>query len=210
MRSFLLAAALAIAIPALAHATVRTEMGLSESKVGANETYRLRVPSEKEMDTIELRLVVPVGLTVSNFEALPAWQRSVTKNAQGIVTEVTWKGGKIGESEYALFPFRAKNSTTPGTLLFKVYQKYSDGSIVAWDKEDKRPTRPPRKSKSSETLAADDDCADLELRAGALVLDAFHTERWANRGGDAQHSQPRVLGKVSRLPSAASRSTPCR
>lgn len=141
-RLFLLAAALAIAIPALAHATVRTEMGLSESKVGANETYRLRVPSEKEMDTIELRLVVPVGLTVSNFEALPAWQRSVTKNAQGIVTEVTWEGGKIGESEYALFPFRAKNPTTPGTLLFKVYQKYSDGSIVAWDKEDKTADTP--------------------------------------------------------------------
>jgi len=72
LRSFLLTAALAIAIPALAHATVRTEMGLSESKAGASETYRLRVPSEKAMDTIALRLVVPVGLTISNFEALPA------------------------------------------------------------------------------------------------------------------------------------------
>ena len=51
------AAALAIALPVLAHATVRTELGLSESKVGVSETYRLRVPSEKAMDTIELRLV---------------------------------------------------------------------------------------------------------------------------------------------------------
>ena len=66
----------------------------------------------------------------------------MTKNAQCIVTEVTWKGGKIGESECALFPFYAKNPTTPGTLLFKVYQKYSDGSIVAWDKEDKTADTP--------------------------------------------------------------------
>jgi uncharacterized protein YcnI len=128
--------ALAIALPVLAHATVRTEMGLSESKVGANETYRLRVPTEKAMDTVEVRLVVPAGLTISGFEATPAWQRSVTKNAQGIVTEITWKGGKIAEMEYALFPFRAKNPATPGKLFFKVYQKYADGSIVAWDKED--------------------------------------------------------------------------
>ena len=144
MRPLLIAvaAALAIAIPVLAHATVRTELGLSESKAGANETYRLRVPTEKAMDTIELRLVVPAGLTISGFEALPAWQRSVTKNAQGIVTEVTWKGGRIGESEYALFPFRAKNPAAPGTLFFKVYQKYSDGSVVAWDKEDKTADTP--------------------------------------------------------------------
>jgi uncharacterized protein YcnI len=129
-------AALAVALPVLAHATVRTELGLNESKVGANETYRLRVPTEKPMDTVEVRLVVPAGLTVSGFETTPAWQRSVTRNPQGIVTEVTWKGGKIGEMEYALFPFRAKNPATSGKLYFKVYQKYADGSVVAWDKED--------------------------------------------------------------------------
>ena len=142
LSSITVAAALAIAIPVLAHATVRTELGLSESKAGANETYRLRVPSEKALDTVELRLVVPAGLTILSFEAMPAWQRSVTKNAQGIVTEVTWKGGKIAESEYTLFPFRAKNPATPGTLLFKAYQKYSDGSVVAWDKEDKTADTP--------------------------------------------------------------------
>jgi uncharacterized protein YcnI len=136
------AAALALVPPVFAHATVRTELGLSESKANANETYRLRVPSEKALDTTEIRLVVPAGLTISGFEALPAWQRSVTKNAQGIVTEVTWKGGKIAESEYAIFPFRAKNPATPGTLFFKVFQKYSDGSVVAWDKEDKAADTP--------------------------------------------------------------------
>jgi hypothetical protein len=60
----------------------------------------------------------------------------VVKNAQGIVTEVIWKGGKINEMEYALFPFRARNPAAPGKLYFKVYQKYADESVVAWDKED--------------------------------------------------------------------------
>jgi uncharacterized protein YcnI len=130
-----------IAIPVLAHATVRTEMGLSESKVGLTETYRLRVPTEKPMATTEVRLIVPEGLTISSFQTQSGFVRTAQRNAQGVITEVTWRGS-VDVDEYGLFVFRAKNPAIATTLRFKVYQKYADGSVVAWDNDSKDAERP--------------------------------------------------------------------
>lgn len=120
---------------ASAHATVRTEAGLAESRAGASETYRLNVPTEKEISTTEVRLVVPAGLTITRFQATPGFTRTVRTDANGLITEVTWRG-RIGPVEYARFFFQARNPAGAGTLSWKVYQKYSDGSVVPWDDSD--------------------------------------------------------------------------
>lgn len=132
---------LALAVPVFAHATVRTEMGLSESKVGITETYRLRVPTEKPISTTEVRMLVPEGLSVTSFQTIGGFVRTAQKNEKGLITEVTWRG-RIRVDEYGLFTFRAKNPASPTTLRFKVYQKYSDGSVVAWDNDDKTAEKP--------------------------------------------------------------------
>jgi uncharacterized protein YcnI len=131
----------AFASAVLAHATVKSDMGLSESKVGSYETYRLQVPTEKPLDTTEVKLFVPQGLTVSTFQSVAGFERSVEKNADGIVTTVTWKG-KIGQQEFQRFLFSAKNPAQPTTLLFKVHQTYSDGSVVKWEDEDPKGKTP--------------------------------------------------------------------
>jgi uncharacterized protein YcnI len=117
---------------ASAHANVRTETGLTESKVSASETYRLNVPTEKAIDTTIVRLVVPAGVTLTRFQVLPGFTRSVVKNADGLITEVTWRG-RIAPEEYARFFFQARNPAQPGEVAWKVYQTYADGSVVAWD-----------------------------------------------------------------------------
>jgi uncharacterized protein YcnI len=131
----------AVATITLAHAVVRTDMGLTESKVGTYETYRLQVPVEKPMATTEVKLYVPAGLTVSTFGQLPGWQRSVEKDANGLITTVTWKG-KIEPEEFARFMFSAKNPAAPTTLLFKVDQTYADGTVVKWADEDPKGKTP--------------------------------------------------------------------
>ncbi|ACO48071.1 DUF1775 domain-containing protein [Deinococcus deserti] len=118
-----------------AHATIRTEGGLTESKAGASETYRLNVPTEKAISTTQVRLIVPAGVTLSRFQVTPGFTRTVTTNAAGLVTEVIWKG-RIGPMEYARFFFQAVNPEQPGSITWKVYQTYSDGSVVAWDDSD--------------------------------------------------------------------------
>ncbi|MDR6216806.1 DUF1775 domain-containing protein [Deinococcus soli (ex Cha et al. 2016)] len=126
-----LAAALLLSV-AGAHATVRTETGLSESTAGRSETYRLNVPTEKEMATTQIRLVVPAGVVISRFQVTPGFTRTVKKDAAGLVTEVVWKG-RVAPMEYARFFFQAKNPAAAGEVVWKVYQTYSDGSVVAWD-----------------------------------------------------------------------------
>ncbi|MFB9992322.1 DUF1775 domain-containing protein [Deinococcus oregonensis] len=128
--------ALLAALPfASAHATVKTETGLTSSEVGKSETHRLNVPTEKEISTTEVRLVIPAGVTVTRFQTMPGFARTMTINAAGLVTEVIWKG-RIAPMEYARFLFSARNPETAGTIRWKVYQKYSDGSVVAWDDSD--------------------------------------------------------------------------
>ncbi|MFC5847263.1 DUF1775 domain-containing protein [Deinococcus petrolearius] len=129
-----LSAALLLSFAA-AHATVRTETGLTESRAGASETYRLNVPTEKAVATTQVRLVVPPGVTLTRFQVLPGFTRSVARNADGLITEVTWRG-RIAPEEYARFFFQARNPAQPGEVAWKVYQTYADGSVVAWDDTD--------------------------------------------------------------------------
>jgi uncharacterized protein YcnI len=135
IRSMLSLSAAALISVAAAHATVRTETGLTESAAGKSETYRLNVPTEKEISTTQIRLVIPAGVTISRFQVTPGFTRTVTKNADGLVTEVVWKG-RVAPMEYARFFFQARNPAQAGELVWKVYQTYSDGSVVAWDDAD--------------------------------------------------------------------------
>ncbi|GHF37254.1 uncharacterized protein YcnI [Deinococcus metalli] len=120
---------------AAAHATVRTEAGTAESAAGKSETYRLNVPTEKDVATTEIRVVVPAGVAVSRFQVTPGFTRTVTRNADGLVTEVVWKGS-VAPMEYVRFFFQATNPAMPGELVWKVYQTYEDGTVVAWDDTD--------------------------------------------------------------------------
>ena len=118
-----------------AHAVVRTEAGLTESKAGASETYRLQVPVEKEVATTQVRLVVPAGLTVTRFLVTPGFVRTLKTDAAGRITEVTWRG-RIAPMEFARFLFSATNPADAGPVAWKVYQTYADGTVVAWDDSD--------------------------------------------------------------------------
>ena len=120
---------------ASAHAVVRTEAGLAESKAGASETYRLQVPVEKDVATTQVRLVIPAGLKVTRFLAMPGFVRTVRTDAAGLVTEVTWRG-RIAPMEFARFFFSATNPADAGTVAWKVYQTYQGGTVVSWDDSD--------------------------------------------------------------------------
>jgi uncharacterized protein YcnI len=113
---------------AQAHVTVWPR----EATVGANELYTIRVPSEKDVPTIQVRVEFPANVHVSRFVAAPGWQRQVEKDASGRIAAVTWSGGQIMADEVGIFQLQGLNGPTPGQVAWKAIQTYADGSVVAW------------------------------------------------------------------------------
>lgn len=138
LTTFLTALTLALGDAACAHAVVRTELGAAESPLGATEMYRLQVPNESAATsaTTEVRLLVPDGFTLSRTVQAPGWQRSFEKDAGGRITAVVWTG-RIDLQEIARFYFQGTNPKDAANLSWKVYQKYADGTVTAWDDANK-------------------------------------------------------------------------
>lgn len=125
-------AALAIAISLVDIANAH--VGVNPSVVRANtlETFTIRVPTEKQVPTIAVRIEFPTGLIVSRFQPKPGWERTVEKDESGRTVSATWSGGTIQAEEYDDFVFLARTPKEPGPLVFKSYQTYEGGEIVAW------------------------------------------------------------------------------
>jgi uncharacterized protein YcnI len=115
---------------ASAHVTVQPQ----EVPANSYQVFTLRVPSEKEVATTQVKVEVPAGVDVSRFEPKPDWTYELEKNADGKITAVTWKttGAGIGATEFGQFNFQGKVSADAKELVWKAHQTYSDGSVVDW------------------------------------------------------------------------------
>ncbi len=104
--------------------------------IGAFQEFTLAVPTEKNIPTISVRLVVPEGLQSVTPNVTPGWKIAVKKIGTGddvFVSEIVWSGGSIPDGQRGVFVFNAKMPATPADLQWKAYQTYQDGSVVSWD-----------------------------------------------------------------------------
>lgn len=127
---------------AWAHATVKP----SEVGVGSFQTFSIGVPNEKQIATTQVRLVVPESLEHVMPSVKPGWKIQIKEKAHdesmeheagesthGSASEVTWSGGSIPVGQRDDFTFSAKAPVVVGDLVWKIYQTYADGTVVAWD-----------------------------------------------------------------------------
>lgn len=115
-----------------AHVTVKP----SEVAPGAYQVFTVNVPNEKTVPTVGVRLLVPDGIQSVMPNAKPGWNVQVIKkevNGETKVTEIVWKGGVIPVDLRDEFLFNAKVPAASGDVVWKAYQTYQDGSVVAWD-----------------------------------------------------------------------------
>jgi uncharacterized protein YcnI len=126
--------ALATVFPAAAsaHATISPPVSLT----GKLQLYCLAVPTEKSgLTTTKVVLTVPSGFGIDSFTPPPpGWHMSQQQSGNGedgVITKVTWSGGRTPTGEDSLFQFLAQPASST-TYTFKVEQTYSDGSIVDW------------------------------------------------------------------------------
>ena len=134
--------ALIVAGTASAHVTVRPD----SVGVGKFQTFNISVPTEQDQPTVGLRLVVPGGLEHVSPTVKPGWSaRLVEEEAEGegtesgehsdemVVKEIVWSGGSIPAHFRDDFTFSARVPANETVLVWKAYQTYKDGSVVAWE-----------------------------------------------------------------------------
>lgn len=115
-------------------------VGLSprEGTAGAlHQFFKLRAPVEKEIPTTELKIEIPpewkaAGGKVNRVHLDPTWKVSIEKDSDDWIKSVTWSGGEAPEWAYVEFGIVLTLPKLQGLQQFKAYQKYSDGSVVAW------------------------------------------------------------------------------
>ncbi len=118
---------LAAAGVAWAHVTVVPEEGPADSF----QVLTVRVPTEKDVPTTEVRVEVPEGFTISRVKPVPGWEYEFEEEA-GVVRAITWSGGEIGATEFQEFDVQGKTPEEPGEYPWRAFQTYEDGSVVEW------------------------------------------------------------------------------
>ena len=95
--------------------------------------FIVRVPTEKPVATVGLRLEFPTGLRVARVRAKLGWTAQIQRDTSKAITQISWTGGKIAADEYDEFAFTARIAAAAGdTLAIKAYQTYDGGEVVEW------------------------------------------------------------------------------
>lgn len=113
--------------PVFAHVVVQP----ASVEVGAFQTFTVSVPVEKDQPTIALRLIVPEGLRHVTPTVQPGWTIRTVRSGD-VITEIIWQGGSIPAGQRDDFTFSAQAPAAEDKLVWKAYQTYRDGTVVAW------------------------------------------------------------------------------
>ena len=133
----LLAVGAFFAAEALAHVSLSPRQGISGTH---HVSFTVRAPVEKDIPTVELKIVIPpewkdAGGQVDRVELDPLWDVSVEKDEDDWIKSVTWSGAEAPDFSFIQFNLIITLPKLTGMQEIKAYQKYSDGSVVAWVEE---------------------------------------------------------------------------
>src|SRR5919107_5197565 len=107
-------AMLVMSAPALAHVVVSPEVVTA----GDYETLTVSVPTEKEIPTTNIRVVVPEGFLLSGVQPVPGWEHTFEEDG-GVVRAVTFTGGGSLPRGFPQFLFLAQAPQEPGEYPWK-------------------------------------------------------------------------------------------
>src|ERR1700730_1652226 len=124
-RSFIACAALAILSLSLAFAHVT--IWPKESAAGAREKYTMRVPNEKQVNSIKIEGEFPAELKLYDFEFKPGWKIDFKKDDKGNIIGATWTG-TIAPYEFVEFGMLGINPKEGTNLVWKFVQYYDNGT----------------------------------------------------------------------------------
>jgi uncharacterized protein YcnI len=125
--------------------------------VGERTNFVVTVPTEEDIPTTQVRLVIPDGVQSVRPNVKSGWKIELKKSGKDEevkVTEIIWSGGNIPAEQRDEFVFSAQAPAQEGNVVWKAYQTYGDGTVVAWDID---PKAVEDYSKNNNTADTEDD-----------------------------------------------------
>jgi uncharacterized protein YcnI len=139
-----------------AHVTIRPR----DTRLGATETYTMRVPTEGKVATTSVELEVPDGVTIVSVNGAPG--SFDTKESSDRIVSITWTL-EIGRGRAQELTFVARNPSAGVEIAWKVHQRYADGTASDWvEPAGSRRPGPVTKLTAAGQGPAIEDAADAE------------------------------------------------
>lgn len=154
-------------------ASAHVKISPDQAEKGSYQTFTVNVPSEKENTaTTQLKVDIPIGVTVSRVEVMPNWKYELKKDKTGKITSITWEstGDGLSPTEFAQFKMSGKvDDNAADALTFKAYQTYKDGSVVKWVGQEGSDTPAPMvKISAASAMSADHKTMTDNSQAGDM------------------------------------------
>lgn len=118
LRPLVLAAALGVAAPALAHVTVQP----ATAPVGAYQVLRFGIGHGcgDKAATTALRMEIPTGVSVARPQPKPGWKLEIVRS-DGAVSAIVWRG-RLAPDQFDEFVVLTKLPAAAGPLAFPAIQ----------------------------------------------------------------------------------------
>lgn len=98
---------------------------------GTAERFTIRVPAEREVDTVEVRVTFPAQILVYSVNPAPGWKMRLERRPDQRTKGVVFTGGRIPANEFREFDVLGTPQET-GPALWTSEQVYRDGRVVKW------------------------------------------------------------------------------
>lgn len=114
-----------------AHVRVFPDVNNTQVPACSYAKFVVRVPVEKNVATNRIDVDIPAGVVVYGVQPKTGWQFSLQKS-RGVVSTISWTGGRLLPEEFDEFAFLAATPKIPGSIAWNARQYYEDGSVVNW------------------------------------------------------------------------------
>lgn len=99
---------------------------------GSFEKFVLRVPTEKQVPTTSVRLLIPDNVRLLALGGKPGWTYQMETDSSGRTLSVTWSGSEVPPGEFVEFELMGRAPGETGKIVWKAFQTYKDGTVVSW------------------------------------------------------------------------------
>ncbi|MDA2933195.1 DUF1775 domain-containing protein [Acidobacteria bacterium AH-259-D05] len=119
---------------ALAHGVITPFRGTSGAR---HQFFSVLAPTEKDIPCVEMKLEIPAewkdaGGQIDRVQRDPLWDITIERDEDDWIESVTWSGSEAPDYSFIKFDLIITLPKLKGMQQLKIWQKYSDGSVVGW------------------------------------------------------------------------------